>query len=128
MAGIGLLDEFGGSFFGCCEDVEGCCYTCFCPPCAMGEALSTANQGPCVVHCVLISLPCIGMMYLASKVQTVDTNQGGDLNCLSECCILTFCPCEWCRFTRAVARAREKGVFAQPSHKGAPQAESAMAR
>ncbi|CAF0805604.1 unnamed protein product [Rotaria sp. Silwood1] len=94
--------------FGCCSDVNICCYGCFCTACLFGENVHTVNPdagfcGACCCYC-LTEAGCCCLVHKPARIRFreaygLEEGHGlsGDL-CASWCCSL----CGVCQEAREI--------------------------
>merc|ERR1711939_34946 len=93
-----MIERYGGSLFGCMDDVGSCCYVCWCTPCAFGSNQTIVGD-QCVVCCCAwaCATECgLHTCLHASQRDKLEMKLGGQPQGLVGQLCCTTCCCEHC--------------------------------
>jgi len=127
MAGS-KVEELGGGYFGCFQDIGTCAVGCLCPCITWGQAMEAAGEGTCLCHaCAVYCVPCWLPFVTASGQTSVDRKLGGQGDGFLKACLChCLCPhCAICMVARAVNKGKEQGLL---KGVGAPEGDVEMTK
>eukprot|EP00163_Fabomonas_tropica_P028403 TRINITY_DN576_c0_g1_i2.p1 TRINITY_DN576_c0_g1~~TRINITY_DN576_c0_g1_i2.p1 ORF type:complete len:174 (+),score=24.59 TRINITY_DN576_c0_g1_i2:29-523(+) len=106
--------EWHNGLFGCYDDMETCCYSLCCGPCALASAKSKTDHSPWYPNCLLAT--CCGCFlgcFWRSDIRERN-NIHGD-TCSD---IMAWCCCTFCSVAQMLDQAKHSQVVT--AHPGAP--------
>uniref|UniRef100_A0A7N9AMA9 Cornifelin-like n=1 Tax=Mastacembelus armatus TaxID=205130 RepID=A0A7N9AMA9_9TELE len=86
-------DQWSTGILGCCDDMDICCFGCWCFPCFTCDTASRFGECFC--------LPLLDMFAVRYRYKIQ-----GDMT--GDCMYATFCTvCSWCQVAREIKRRKE---------------------